>query len=191
MLQLPDGKILITAETKNANDDYDFIVAKLHDDGSYDTTFGTNGVTVITFGATTDERPNKIITTTDNKIVVVGNAEGGLIWQTAIAQLLPDGSLDTSFNDDGKNTLSITNRSDYLIGADITFDGKIMAAGGAVFYAGSNQGRYAIVRYLNNGLLDPTFGTNGVVTLNIFDGSCIARSIICLSDGKSLVARSC
>ncbi|WP_431136051.1 T9SS type A sorting domain-containing protein [Psychroserpens mesophilus] len=188
MVKQPDGKILITAETKNSNDDYDFIVARLNEDGSYDTSFGTNGISVITFGSSTDERPNKIIVTPDDKIIIVGNAEGGIIWKTAIARLNSDGSLDTTFSDDGLLTLSITNRSDYLIGVDVTFDGKIIAAGGAVFNSGSNQGRYAIVRYLNNGDLDPTFGTNGVVTLNIFDGSCIARSIISLPDGKSLVA---
>ena len=187
MLRLPDGKILITAETKNSNDDYDFIVAKLNDDGSYDTTFGTNGVTVITFGATTDERPNKIITTPDDKIIVVGNAEGGVIWQTAIARLNTDGTLDTSFSDDGKNTLSITNRSDYLIGVDITSDGKILTVGGAVFN-GSNNGYFVIMRYLNNGQLDTTFGTDGVITLNMLNGSCIARSVICLPDGRSLIA---
>ena len=188
MTKQPDGKILIAAESKNSNDDYDFVIARLNQDGSYDTTFGINGISVITFGSSTDERPNKIIVTPDDKIIIVGNAEGGIIWKTAIARLNSDGSLDTSFSADGLFTLSITNRSDYLIGVDITFDGKIIAAGGAVFDSGSNQGRYAIVRYLNNGDLDPTFGTNGVVTLNIFDGSCIARSIISLPDGKSLVA---
>lgn len=188
MIRQPDGKILITAESKNTNDDYDFIVARLNEDGSYDTSFGNNGISVISYGSSTDERPNAITLAPDGKIIVAGNTEGGLIWQTAIARLNADGSLDTSFSNDGKQNLSITNRSDYLNGVEVTFDGKIIAAGGGVFNSGSNQGRMAIVRYLDNGELDPSFGVNGTVTLNVLDASCIGESLISLPDGKSLIA---
>ena len=187
MIRQPDGKILIAAETRNTNNDYDFIVARLNEDGSYDTTFGTNGISVITFGASSDERPNAITLAADGKIIVVGNTDGGVIWQTAISRLNADGTLDTSFSNDGKQSLSVTNRSDYLNGVEVTFDGKIIAAGGGVFNSGSNQGRMVIVRYLNNGELDPSFGTNGFVTLNVLDASCIGESIISLPDGKSLI----
>jgi uncharacterized delta-60 repeat protein len=187
MIKQPDGKILITSETKNTNDNYDFIVARINQDGSYDSSFGNNGVAIITFG-NDGERPSTLALQPDGKIVVAGHTDGNIIYKMAIARLLPNGTLDNSFSDDGKQTLIINNRSEYFNDVEITFDGKIIASGGTVLASGSSQGRMAIVRYLSNGELDTTFGNNGTVVLNVLSGSCISHSLISLPDGKSLIS---
>nr|WP_321227864.1 T9SS type A sorting domain-containing protein [uncultured Psychroserpens sp.] len=187
MIKQPDGKILITSETKNEDDDYDFIVARINQDGTYDTSFGNNGVATIIFG-NDDERPSSLALQPDGKIIVAGYTDGNIIYKMAIARLLPNGTLDNTFSDDGKQTLIINNRSEYFNDVDITFDGKIIASGGTVLASGSSQGRMAIVRYLNNGELDTTFGNNGTVVLNILSGSCISHSLMSLPDGKSLIS---
>jgi hypothetical protein len=56
----------------------------------------------------------------------------------------------------------------------------------------------AVARFDTNGTLDTTFGTGGVVTINVFDASTIddddvgdaetARGVVVLGDGKIVIA---
>ena len=65
-----------------------------------------------------------------------------------------DGSLDTSFDSDGKVTTEVGSTNDYAYSVAIQSDGKIVAAG----YSnnGSNDD-FALVRYNTDGSLDASF----------------------------------
>ena len=74
-----------------------FCVARLRANGNLDTTFGTRGKRVISFGGD-DEGAFGAALQPDGKIVLVGDSD----FRVAVARLNPNGSLDTTFSGDGK-----------------------------------------------------------------------------------------
>ena len=91
------------------------------------------------------------------------------------------GDLDTTFGSAGKVTANVVSGSSdigYAVAAQS--DGKIVVAG-------SSNGNIFVARYLSDGSLDPTFGTNGIVTTDL-GGTDYAYGVAIQSDGKIVVA---
>lgn len=97
------------------------------------------------------------------------------------------GTLDFTFGNGGKVVTSINSGEDKAKGVALQIDGKIVVAGytyNAVF--GYD---FACVRYLTDGSLDTTFGTNGKVSYDLQGGSDDkAYSIDIQLDGKIVIA---
>jgi uncharacterized delta-60 repeat protein len=70
------------------------------------------------------------------------------------------GDLDPGFDGDGKVTTRVSTN-------DFGFDqakAVLVQPNGRIIAVGDSDGRIALVRYLTNGVLDPAFGTGGIVT---------------------------
>jgi uncharacterized delta-60 repeat protein len=74
-------------------------------------------------------------------------------------------------------------------GLAIQPNGRIVAAGGNLYPMG-NDDDFVVVRYENDGSLDTSFGTNGLVSTNFFSDHDIARAAVIQNDGKILIAGS-
>lgn len=87
----------------------DFALMRTMSDGSLDTSFDTDGKALTSFGANTTNGDQifQLALQSDGKIVAAGNtgtgASGG-VNDIAVARYNSDGSLDTSFDTDGKFT---------------------------------------------------------------------------------------
>ena len=93
----------------------------------------------------------------DGRLVVAGRSADNM----AVARYHTDGSLDTTFDMDGKLTTDLGG-SDTAQAVAILDDGKIVVSG--------TDGRdFALVRYNSDGSLDTSFGADGIVTTD-FDG---------------------
>ena len=164
----------------------DLLVTKINDNGSLDTTFGVNGYSQVGFGSST--YPVKLFSQPNNEMMIVGLKVGtGL----AFAKLNSDGSLDTSFSSDGKNTTYIPVPNHYNVGSesypdissdhiDILPDNKFILISSTRI---NNSYDYVIARINEDTTLDTTFMTNGIYLndVNAFDW---ARGIHVQSDGK-------
>src|SRR4029450_2472271 len=75
------------------------------------------------------------------------------------------GDLDPTFGALGIIQTTLTSGEDRANAGALQPDGKIVAGGGK--FTSSSTEDLAVVRYLPNGILDPTFGTGGVVTTNV------------------------
>jgi uncharacterized delta-60 repeat protein len=103
----PDGQVLIFGTGVEPASDTDLIVGRLNPDGSFDTTFGDvdlnnpllkRGFTMIDFTGDGEEGTAGALLG-DGRIVVAGYSGS----DTAIVgQLNPDGTLDTSFGNNGR-----------------------------------------------------------------------------------------
>ena len=122
--------------------------------GDLDTTFG-GGRVIVPFG--TEAGAGGVAVQPDGKVVVAGSSDATPGF--AVARLLPNGSPDTSFGGTGVVTTTL-GKSAGSTDVAVQSDGKIVAVGG------SNQD-FAIVRYLGNGKLDPSFGEGGVVIMPV------------------------
>jgi uncharacterized delta-60 repeat protein len=106
----------------------DFALVRYNNDGSLDTTFGTNGKVITDFDSTNNTAVG-VSTQSNGKIVVAGNTNG----QGALARYNTNGSLDSSFGDGGKLETSYGTGSIYDGGGvAIQADGKIVTAGGHI-----------------------------------------------------------
>ena len=88
--------------------------------------------------------------------IIVGGSSGG---KFQVGRFKPDGSVDTSFGDDGFTTIE----NPFVDSATIT-DLAFVDSGARFIAAGYGEGRFLLARFWFNGALDTSFGNNGIVT---------------------------
>jgi uncharacterized delta-60 repeat protein len=175
----PDGKIVVAGRSNNGSD-YDFAVVRYNLDGSLDTSFDGDGIATTPVGTAMDEA-YAIAIQSDGKIVVAGRARIGTGNDFAVVRYNSNGSLDTSFDGDGKVTSDFGGGQDEAYSLAIQTDGRIVVAGRARM-AGNYE--FALARYNSDGSLDTTFDSDGRVTTPIGPGTAEVRSLVIQSDGK-------
>jgi uncharacterized delta-60 repeat protein len=152
--------------------------------GGFDAGFGTSGVVTTAIG-TANEVINAVALQPDGKIVAAGYSGNGTNDDFAVVRYNTDGSLDTSFDTDGKVTTGFgAANTDIANAIAIQTDGKIVVAG----YSFYTDLVFAIVRYNTDGSLDTNFDTDGKVTTQIGSDGSFAKSVIIQSDGKIVAA---
>lgn len=182
----PDGKIIAAGTVENRKTR---IIIRYNSNGTTDTTFGTNGVYTapLAFGGTNvtvDEA--RLLLQPDGKILSMGShklVSGADIF--GVRRLNTDGTLDTSFGDNGLATARFTpfapNLSDRPSGFALQADGKIAAAGFA------NAHDVAVARWNADGTLDNTFGNSGKVQISFGSPDATAWTVTIQPDGKVLI----
>jgi uncharacterized delta-60 repeat protein len=152
--------------------------------GDLDTSFDGDGV-VLTDFPPKFEGAAAVAVQADGAIVAAGRSVRGGDSRFAVARYLADGSPDLSFGGDGRVVTNITLKTDFATALAIQTDGAIVAVG----RAGGGYGRFAAVRYLPNGALDPSFGGDGIVTTNFTRRNDYASAVaIQEADGTIIVA---
>ncbi|PYJ06952.1 MAG: hypothetical protein DMF06_17020, partial [Verrucomicrobia bacterium] len=155
------------------------------DPGGLDPTFGTNGKVTTDIQGDFDKARGVAIQA-DGKIVVAGSALNGANIDFAVLRYNTNGTLDTSFDGDGKAITPVLSSDDLALAVAIQPDGKIVAAGFAI-NVGTDD--FAVVRYNTDGSLDPTFDSDGKATFNIVPTfNDIATAVAIQPDGKIVVA---
>ena len=177
----PDGRIVVAGNTYNPDD---FAVARYNPDGSPDTSFDSDGRLTTDFPAGL-EYGNSVALQADGKIIVGGGANPGSTTDFALLRYNPDGSLDTTFNFDGKVSVDLGGNSDTFQSVVVQPDGKIVAAG---YTQGGGVTDFAVVRFTSDGSLDTSFSTDGIVTTDFFTDNDVAYGAAVQPDGKILAA---
>ncbi len=178
-----DGKIVVAGYGSSSGPE-DFAIVRYNTDGSLDTSFDTDGKLLIDFGRY--ENGKALAIQTDGKIVLAGNsvAAGGLAANINLVRLNTNGSLDTTFDSDGKVTTDIGPNDDALSIA-IQSDGKIIIGGGS---DASGSLETTLIRYNSNGSLDTTFNSDGIALINFAISNDAAYSVAIQSDEKIIAA---
>jgi len=149
--------------------------------GTLDPTFGTSGVVVTDLGGPSDTGIN-IVLQPDGKIIMAGLAqldENNPYYKTpVIVRYNSNGTLDSTFGIGGQLIVDIGGYGPYRVA--LRTDGKLIAAGAM----GSGFG---IARYTGSGILDNTFGINGVATVGDGEFTCIFGDLAIQPDGKIVV----
>ncbi len=175
-----DGKLVVAGSSNDS-----LAVVRYDTNGSLDTSFNGSGRVTTPIGNGAGLKMTVAIQS-DGKIVGAGSSINGNKENFAIVRYNTNGSLDTSFNGNGKVITSIGNSSnDEAEGIAIQSDGKIVVAGSSDdFNAGSNN-TVAVVRYNANGSLDTSF--NGIGKVNL-DEAVYPRSVAIQGNGRIVVA---
>jgi uncharacterized delta-60 repeat protein len=121
----------------------------------------------------------------DNRILIAGIAEHQTGSDGFLARYLPDGMLDESFGEAGYIILDTPGLYTSFYAMEINGD-KIVLAGKA-YYNGKDH--IAVRQLTLDGVVDDSFGENGVVLLGLEEGSGeICEDIAIDSDGRLLLA---
>ena len=183
-----DGRIMVGGGKGN-----DFALVRFQPDGSPDATFGINGLVTTDFGVGGSEEILAIAIQPDGRIVAVGSSISSAGQRFAVARYNADGSLDSTFDTDGKVLTSLPGRGGEATAVALAAVGgalKIVVAGTAFTGAGGTDEDVTVVRYNADGSLDTTFnGTGRVVVLN-FGRPEFPASIAIQPDGKIVVGGS-
>lgn len=155
-----------------------FYCVSIAQSGELDPSFATDGILLMDLGGGTDT-PHDIVVQPDGKILVGGVGTIG-DFNFALIRLLEDGTPDSTFADNGVYHYNNTNGSDLLYDIELLDDGSILLAGS---YRHPNSSPPAnsdffINKLTPDGVLDPTFGTDGIIIQEIDLGLDYARGII-------------
>jgi uncharacterized delta-60 repeat protein len=163
----PDGRIVAAGEASGPTSN-DFALARLDPNGSVDTTFG--GGVVLTDLSGAEDVVTSLAVQADAKIVAVGIAHPS--GDVLLARYAPNGSLDASFDGDGKVRTALLCCAIWPRSA-VQADGKILVAAGS-----------QLIRYNADGSLDSGFGTDGRVSTTTNRSDAVAVQ----SDGRIVLA---
>lgn len=178
-----DGKIIVSGSA-GTGFSYGFAVVRYNPNGSLDTSFGNGGKVVTSFSNGSISNSG-VLLQNNGKIVVFGSVKNGNDYDFALARYNTDGSLDTTFDIDGRVTTGFGAGRDEIYSAALLPDGRLIATGYA--HNGNNLD-FALVKYNNDGSLDTSFGNSGKVTTSIGNGNDRLFSIGLLPNGKFVVA---
>lgn len=177
-----NGKIVAGGYAFITGSGREFSVARFNTNGSLDTTFSADGKAIASLSTSSDDEANAVRIQSDGKIVLAGSAAN--LNTFALARFSSTGSLDTTFDTDGKLTTNFTTDLDAARDLVIQSDGKLVAFG---FMTTNGIRKVAAARYNSNGGLDSSFGTSGKA-LNLYDGE--ARSARPMANGYFFTANS-
>jgi uncharacterized delta-60 repeat protein len=188
---LPDGKfIIISGDYVNygGNNMPSAAFERYTQEGVLDTTFGTDGKVVTSFGNGYTGLTSMSLLP-DGKFVATGSFSptGQNTVVMIAAKYNADGSLDTTFDTDGKVTTTFgTGTNSYGVFVSANSDGKITVAG-TVFTSNNTLINFGLVQYNANGSLDTGFDGDGKALSLIDDGFYAIKSISKDASGKYLV----
>jgi uncharacterized delta-60 repeat protein len=180
-----DGKIVVVG-VSYLDVGSAFWIARYTGAGALDTSFGSGGVIRPDFGASGSG--NAVIIQADGKIVVAGQA--GILPNAtsdfALARYNPNGSLDASFDGDGR-VFTDFGFGDVVNALTIQRDGKIIAAGIAKSSSSRDANEFGVARYNPDGSLDASFGGDGRVLTAFTPLTDSAADAVVQPDGKIVV----
>lgn len=210
----PDGRIVVAGDIGPSDSllqfdgDRDLVVLRLMPDGAVDEEFGSGGAAYVDFENGNDEA-RALALQPDGKIVVAAVAyqgyEGGLQTDSlpgaggdlAVARLLPNGDRDfgdesgyPGFGGNGEVVLNLGGREAATALAIV--EDTIVVAGqtsGPQDPTGDGPTDVALLRLLDDGEVDPDFGTQeGVTVTDLAGGNDLARGLAVLPSGELVVA---
>ena len=177
-----NGEILVTGYTYIAFNPK-IVTAEYKPDGSLDPAFGEGGKVITSIGLASATISMSI--QEDEKIIVTGCSYEGSKANILLLRYNSDGTLDNSFGTNGLVLTSIGSFDSFGRTVKLESDKKILVSG----FTRDINSKYgpALLRYLEDGKLDTTFGTNGIVT---DDTNEAFLSLAIQKDGRIIAAGS-
>lgn len=150
VLQLEDGKILIGGHSYFDKWPlrYEIAVTKLNADGTFDMSYGTEGIFKTRFLEDGENYLQDMALQEDGKLVITGTANEDGANDFGVTRVTANGQLDETFGESGKVITKIDDNYGVSYNIALQSDGKIVVSGDAVPFDGGNA-QFFIARYLN------------------------------------------
>ncbi len=184
----PDGKIVVGGSTNPGiyTGERNFVILRFLSNGPIDSSFGNNGLAWFDFlhpvgiSAEIHSILTSLFIKPNGNILACGYTRDFFLIpnQTfSMVELKPNGTRDSSFGVNGY--VIVPSGSMNTSSAALLADGRIINGGSVL--SGAFVGRFGARRYLVNGMIDSTFGVNGISeTIRDFD----SHRVTVQPDGK-------
>jgi uncharacterized delta-60 repeat protein len=149
-----------------------------------DSTFGSGGRVSTPVGGGQGEA---VVIQPGGGIVTAGWRTVGSGTDFALTRNAGDGTLDSSFGQNGIATTDLGGADDEAFDAALLPDNGIVVVGRADA-SGILKTTFGVVRYRPDGTPNPNFGTGGIVTTPFFGKGAVANAVAVQPDGKIVVA---
>ncbi len=177
----PDGKILVAGHADTYSTGLDFALVRYNVNGTFDSSFGSNGKQFTDISSGGDETAYDILLTSDNKIVLAGYTG---YYSFAVTRYTASGTPDSTFNHTAYQTgIAVTDPS-FEPFAILQNDNGIVLSGSAI--NGSTEA-FVLEKFTSSGSIDSSFGVNGFVYTNVDSLTDVARNILRQQDDKFIV----
>jgi len=177
-----DGNVVVTGWAGNPLSPQ-LVVARYDSAGVLDPGFSGDGL--MASHIETTAAGTSLALLPGGKILAAGATQTATATRFALARLLANGALDTTFGTNGVVTTAFGTVYDHAYALAVQADGRVVLAGYS--HDGVND-NFALARYGSNGALDPTFGSGGKVTLAVGSGSSKARGVGLQPGGRIVAA---
>ena len=145
----------------------------------FDPTFGVGGKTIVPISSTSEGSFSSIALQPDGRII----AAGIIMGKATIARFKENGTPDTSFATNGFYTGPNYSR---IYDLALQPDGKIVAAGNVMTSFGNDD--FLAIRLTSSGSPDLTFGSTGIVNIEVSGYNDRCHSVALQGDGKIVMA---
>ncbi len=180
-----DGKVVVAGPVEHdptgagdAARDTDVAVARFDAAGKLDSSFGRGGIATLDFGTGRATSATAVggdtswgMVATADRVIVFGSKLNDAADRTdtdfVIAALTAAGQPDAGFGSNGRVVVDVSNASDNPRGIIAQSDGKFVATG---YSSISGVVQPVLIRFDSKGVLDATFGKDGVATAKVLDG---------------------
>ncbi|CAI2765889.1 T9SS type A sorting domain-containing protein [Flavobacterium collinsii] len=169
-------KILIGGSVSNPTEAS--LLVQLNANGSIDTSFGTNGYRYVQFDSNAREDYDRFLSVKidKDKIYAVGaKAITPLKYVINLAKFDINGTLDTTFSDDGKLLIDTKSDKDFINDLNILQDNSILLAG---VTAVSNSSNSLLIKLNPDGTYKTNFGNKGIVLSNMNASNSTIQKVI-------------
>jgi len=176
IVQQADGRLVVAGSSDGGDSStLDMAFARFNIDGTLDRSFGTNGAVIINFhgSSTAYDYVSWLVQQPDGKLIAAGAATPSNPYSTedmALVRLTPDGSLDTTFDSDGRAIVETESCCQLAAAQTLLLEtnGRIVVAGSGNFSPWDYGFCDPILGRLSaDGGADTTFGTDGTVWLDL------------------------
>lgn len=150
-----DNKILIAGNSymPSTGGGRSIALCRLNSDGSFDSSFSTNGIMQFNIPNNANDVTNSICTQSDGRIVLVGNTFNNKL--ASICRFEATGEIDSTFGQSGYQLLNLSNGNDVAFDVINQIDSKLVIVG----YSSSST---FILRLKQTGEIDSTFNNIGI-----------------------------
>ena len=172
-----DGKILVSIGSLASDL---FAVARFLPDGTPDPSFGDHGY--VRTDLWQRSSAEDLLLQPDGAIVVAGTAGKRMV----VARYLTDGTLDPSFDGDGKASVLFGDRTSRVADAALSPQGEILLVGTAQRTWRHSQ--FAIARLTTSGAPDASFSGDGTVLVGFGPCRCAGAESVAVTSGGRVIA---
>ena len=175
-----DGKIVVVGDASGGQ----MLIARFNADGTLDSGFAGGGSRLVAIRDSSFAEG--VALQDDGEIVVAGRTipGAGTSSDMALVRLEADGDLDPTFSDDGVATPGFGANA-LARAVQVQPNGRIVAAGSILL--GSDD--FAVVRFLEDGSLDTSFGGDGLTTIGTAVTD-VGRDLALQENGRPIISGS-
>lgn len=153
--ELAGGQLLIAGSSGS-----DLVLIRLEADGSFDFSFGTNGIISYTY-ADGPIAPFQMEVLADNSILLGVRIHNGFEFSSGLLKFTQHGAVSASFGQNGLSVFSDPNFTYAPSSMKVLADQSIVMCGYKIY---NDRYNGFIIKFTSNGNVDVNFGTNGLGT---------------------------